>query len=116
MWRCEEELILKTHPSNVTCLLVNYFKRLKAHQILPQFEDEEEAAFLQRTSPQASPLAIEESKESRLHQADTVVTSLLEMLNTSPSSKKVESQGAFEWEPLSQRILNQAMTVFISEF
>lgn len=31
MWRCEEELVLKSHPSNVTCLLVNYFKRLKDH-------------------------------------------------------------------------------------
>jgi hypothetical protein len=65
MWRCEEELVLKSHPSNVTCLLVNYFKRLKEHQALPPLEDDE-AEFLQRrdSSPgsQASPALDEEAK------------------------------------------------------
>jgi hypothetical protein len=45
-----------------------------------------------------------------------VVTSLLEMLNTSPSGDRRQEKPAFEWEPLSQRILNQVMSVFLSEF
>jgi len=49
MWRCEEELVLKTQPSNVTCLLVNYYKRLNAHSVLPELEDDE--AFLPSSSP-----------------------------------------------------------------
>lgn len=66
MWRCEEELVLKSHPTNVMCLLVNYFTRLKGHQVLPPLEDED-AEFLQRAdgSPagsQASPVLEEEAK------------------------------------------------------
>ena len=66
MWRCEEELVLKSHPCNVTCLLVNYFIRLKGHQVLPPLEDED-AEFLQRPdgSPaglQVSPVIDEEAK------------------------------------------------------
>jgi len=38
------------------------------------------------------------------------------MLNTTQSKKREEPQAAFEQEPLSQRILSRAMTVFITEF
>ena len=124
------------------CVLVKYYQRLNAHQALPLLEDEDDLdddifrlknlnihieSSLSQQSPHIVDDRLEETKTENLqlrpmlthNQPDAVVTSLLEMLNTSPSMSRrgaIDTQGVIEWEPLSQRILSHALSVFINEF
>ncbi len=91
--------------------MVGYFQRLKGHQAFTDDEDEEEAEESKITTLPNS------GGQRRPSAPDMVVSSLLEMLNSpshgaalSPLTREVE------WEPLSERILNHVMSVFINEF